>query len=309
MTVRIAVLLCTHNGEGHLGTQLRSLAEQTLAPAALFLHDWGSTDGTLGQLLAFADRFGHMFPIIVREHCDAPGARDSFVEAIDQSIGSDLPFDYLALCDQDDLWSTRKLSVCATRLADPTGPVLDLLHSDVRIVGLDGRAIADSFYAGATAFRPPLCLQDPSILLANPVIGMTLCVSRRCLLAVRHELRGPWMMHDWAIVLLALSHGFATAYVAQPLVDYRQHPSNVLGAAMGLRLVARLRKARGHFSRVRTQIALLDRVNRHGWRPLATRILRGGLLQRFHAARAAFRSTLLRRPSRLLLGCAILVLW
>lgn len=243
----------------------------------------------------------------IHRHATAPGAARSFMHAIEATL-NDEAFDCLLLCDQDDVWSPDKLAEYSRRLQAANTPV-DILFSDVRLVAADGAPIAPSYYAGLTPFRVPEDLQDPSILLANPVIGMTLCVSRRCLEALRLRMTGPWLMHDWAIVLLALSQGFRAQYVDMPLVDYRQHSTNTLGASTGLRLTSRLKKARKQFKSLRAQVAWLAASTEVGWSPRFDRILRGGRAQRFLVAAAAFKSRLLRRPAGILLGCAAILFW
>jgi glycosyltransferase involved in cell wall biosynthesis len=309
LDIRFAILVCTHNGQAHLEAQLKSLAAQSFAPIAVFVHDWGSRDETVAISRRFADAHRGRFVVEIQPHAHAPGPCESFVHAIRDCLASELPFDYLMLCDQDDVWATNKLAVYAERLRSAGEVPPDLLHSDVRLVRDDGTLIADSFYGGATPFRAPLELRDAAIVLTNPVIGMTLCASRRCLQAISPDLSGAWLMHDWAIVLLALSRGFRIAYVPTPLVDYRQHAENALGAPTGWRFAARLAKARHHFSRLKDQIEILRVAGGGRWSPAVERIVLGGALQRFHAAWAACRSRLLARRARLLLACAVLVLW
>lgn len=278
-----------------------------MPPAAVLVHDWSSTDETVVIANRFAQACSGQFAVRIHRHATTPGAASSFMQAIEASL-NDETFDYLLLCDQDDVWSPSKLTEYERRLRAVSTPA-DILFSDVRLVAADGTQIAPAYYAGLTPFRRPEDLQDPSILLANPVIGMTLCVSRRCLEALRPRMAGPWLMHDWAIVLLALSQGFRTQYVDMPLVDYRQHSTNTLGASTGLRLTSRIKKARKQFKRLRVQIAWLAASTEAEWSPQFVRILRGGLTQRFLVAEAAFRSRLLRRPAAMLLGCAAILFW
>jgi rhamnosyltransferase len=306
--VRIAVLICTHNGETHLDAQLASIAQQSASPVAVFVHDWGSTDSTLSLARRFAASNSNRFAVEVHAHDHAPGSKDSFLHAIRCCMSSDVAFDHLMLCDQDDIWSRDKLAVYAQRLERGDQPP-DLLFSDVRIVADDGKVLAPSYYAGATSFAQPQPLDDPGILITNPVIGMTLCVSRRCLKSVESSLQGPWLMHDWAIVLLALGRGCAAEYIPLPLVDYRQHERNVLGASTGLRFFARIAKARQHFARIREQLELIAKSDTSAWPPLVLRLLRRGPLQRIYAARVVFQSRLLGRGSRWLLSSGILLLW
>jgi hypothetical protein len=111
-------------------------------------------------------------------------------------------------------------------------------------------------------------------------------------------------MHDWALALLAVAQEAPTAFVAEPTVDYRQHGRNALGAAQGLRLRERFRKAGTQFARLRAQAAWLAQV-----RPRAPGLPVRALRSRVAAANIARRSTLLKPRNRWLLAGAILVLW
>lgn len=302
---RIAVVLCTHDGDRHVGEQLASIAAQSRLPVALFVHDWASGDATRAIVRDFARVRDREMPVVLVEHDRAPGPARSFIEAIRHCLGSPIDFDYLALCDQDDRWAPDKLERYAARIVEPGLPTPQLLHGDVRLVGPDGRLLAPSFYGPRSPFQVPRGLQDASLLLVNPVIGMTLCASRAFLESCGDDLDGHWLMHDWALALLAVARGASTAFVAEPTVDYRQHGRNALGAAQGWRLFERLRKARGHFARLRAQAASLSGSAAGGAGALPAHALRS----RLAAARIARRSNLLKPRSRWLLAGAILVLW
>jgi hypothetical protein len=143
----------------------------------------------------------------------------------------------------------------------------------------------------------------------NPVIGMTLCIRRDRLAELAPLLDGDWLMHDWALVLLAAARGLTIRYVAQPLVRYRQHAANVLGAAQGLRVRVRLMKARAHFARLRAQMARLQACGGMPHSRAGAALLVPGPMQRWRAATVAARSGLLKPHMAWLLGAAALLLW
>lgn len=305
---RIAILICTHNGGQYLAAQLASLAHQTYAPTAVFVHDWASTDGTRSVIERFTADHAGQLQMQLTTHDTAPGASRSFIIALRHCLLSCADFDYLAFCDQDDLWVPDKLATYAG-VINQADSAPSLLCSDVTLIDSEGRLMAESFYGGPSAFQAPIDLRDASLLLVNPVIGMTLCIARDVLESTESALDGQWLMHDWALVLLAVSRGYQVAYVPKALVQYRQHASNVLGAASGWRLLPRLKKATGHFARIRQQLASVCSTGGFPVAALAEGILRPGPMQRVHAARAAWSSGLLKSHNRWLLGCAILLMW
>lgn len=306
--IRIAILICTHNGGQFLAAQLASLAHQTHAPTVVFIHDWASTDGTRSVIEQFtADHAGKLH-VQLTTHVSAPGACRSFIIALRQCLSSRSDFDYLAFCDQDDIWSPDKLATYVG-VINQAASAPDLLCSDVALIDSEGRPLDESFYNGPSAFLAPIDLRDPSLLLVNPVLGMTMCISRDVLVSTESALDGQWLMHDWALVLLAVSRGHRVTYVPMSLVQYRQHAGNVLGASSGWRLLPRLKKATSHFARIRQQLKAVRSVGGFPVSALAEGILLPGPMQRLHAARAAFKSGLLKTHNRWLLGCAILLLW
>lgn len=98
---RMLVLLCTHQGERYLPQQLRSLLlEQTFAPKAVVVHDWGSTDGTRSLLHEFAIAMANRFEVHIVKHEQAPGPCVSFLRALDQVLEEYEQFDLLLPCDR-----------------------------------------------------------------------------------------------------------------------------------------------------------------------------------------------------------------
>jgi len=302
---RIAVLLCTADGADYLAEQLASIAAQSRPPVVVFIHDWNSRDRTRVLLAEFASLQSLSIPVTIVEHDNKPGAALSFIRAIKHCLAGDIEFDYLALCDQDDLWAPCKLRLYADRITEPGRITPEFLYGDVQIVGSDGKQIiSPTFYGPQSPFRAPLELKDPSLLLVNPVVGMSICASRRFLESHSDVLEGPWLMHDWALALLASSSGTPTAFLKAPTVNYRQHGANVLGATQGWRLYERFRKARQQFTRLKRQAEWLERsAGRHTEFPAKV------FDSRWSVAMIAVNSRLLKPIYRWLLACAILVLW
>jgi glycosyltransferase involved in cell wall biosynthesis len=305
---RFAILLCTHNGAAFLGPQLRSLAEQALPATVLFVHDWGSRDSTREIVAHFAAEQTGRLPVELIRHDETPGAARSFVAGLRHCITSPFGFDYVALCDQDDVWDAEKLARYAAAIGVAALPPA-LVYSDARLIDERGQVTAASLYGHSASFREPHDLHDPALLLANPVVGMTLCISRPCLAACAAELDGPWLMHDWALLLLGLSRGHRALYIASALAGYRQHRANALGAAHGWRFTHRLGKAARHFARIREQAERFGPDAALAFGAAAAGIARPGAAQRWHAVRAALGSSLFAPGRGWLLAAAIAVFW
>jgi glycosyltransferase involved in cell wall biosynthesis len=109
---RTSVALTTFNGQLHLEALLNSIARQTLLPAELVVCDDASTDGTIPLL----ENFSRTAPFPVRIHRNPTrlGVLDNFHQAFALCTG-----DFIAYCDQDDVWATDKIAKCQSKISQP----------------------------------------------------------------------------------------------------------------------------------------------------------------------------------------------
>ena len=231
----ILVLLPVYNGSAFLRTQLDSVLTQSHADVYVLCRDDGSTDGS-AKVLEQARQAAPERIFIVKDGLGNLGASANFALLLQHALDKDLPplaafkaAPYIALCDQDDIWHTDKLATCAAQLealelAHPGKPAL--VHSDLRVVAQDGSEIAPSMarYQG-------LQTQDHRFnaqLLSNTLTG---CTGLMNMQLVQQSLPIPpeAIMHDWWLSLVASAQG-ARHYIDQPLIDYRQHAGNAIGA-------------------------------------------------------------------------------
>jgi glycosyltransferase involved in cell wall biosynthesis len=237
----VSVALCTYQGERFLADQLRSIAAQTLPPAELVVCDDGSTDGTAHEVARFAESA----PFRVRFHVNASrlGVAGNFSRAISLCQGA-----VIALADQDDVWSPNKLERLVAALDDH--PDAGAAFSDAELVDGSLRPLGRTMF-DVTRFTPRrrrrfIAGKGLEVLLArNVVCGATL--------AFRSSLRDVLLpipttgLHDmWLSTLLCAVTGVAV--VDEPLVRYRQHGANQVGApATDLRSKLTRRRTQGVF--------------------------------------------------------------
>ena len=98
----ISIAMCTYNGDRFLREQSESILNQTRLPDHLIVCDDGSTDTTRSLLEQFARK--SPFPVELRFNSRNLGVTRNFEQAL-MACRSD----FIALCDQDDLWHPRKL--------------------------------------------------------------------------------------------------------------------------------------------------------------------------------------------------------
>ena len=94
---KVSVVVCTYNGEQFLREQLESVVNQTFPLHEIIIQDDGSTDRTMQIAMEYANRYDN---IIVKSNPDKQGINGNFFSAMRSCTG-----DFIAICDQDDLWA------------------------------------------------------------------------------------------------------------------------------------------------------------------------------------------------------------
>lgn len=243
---RISVAMATYNGEKYIREQLDSLARQTLLPVELVVTDDGSNDETLQIVEDFARRAP--FPVRVFRNETRLGYADNFIKAASLCQG-----DWIAFCDQDDIWMDQKLSVCADFLADKD--VILAAHSAWTLLNSGERGHLQP------RFRRTQVLEPGS---ANPLDnpnGFAIVMNRGLLnIADLSDRPRKVFAHDPWFWFLATSIG-RVATIAEPMAFYRQHESNVCGTYK-LTFAQRLRRTAGilHFDELAESELACSRV-------------------------------------------------
>jgi glycosyltransferase involved in cell wall biosynthesis len=281
---RIAILLSTHNGERFLPEQLDSIATQTHRDWVLYWRDDGSTDGTISLMRDFAARLG-TGRIRALSDPGRYGATESFFRLL--RAGEQDDPDMIAFADQDDVWIPEKLSRGAESLGriPADSPALyfarqKLVDSALRPLGL----------SPAVRRSPGF----PAALTQNVATGCTLMLNRAAAALVARSTAPAAANHDWWCYLLVAAAGGSLLPDTTPVVLYRQHGDNAVGAPASLlgRGLAALRRGPRSFMNVLQQhmAALVDQ--QHLISPLARtqlasleRALKGRLPDRIRALR------------------------
>jgi glycosyltransferase involved in cell wall biosynthesis len=282
----VSVAMATYNGAPHLEQQLESIVSQTLPPAELVVHDDGSTDETVDLLTAFAS--DSPFPVQVRVSEAGGGFADAFLHAATLCTG-----EFVAFCDQDDVWLPEKLATVVAALRAPD-VVLAVHLCSVVDDGL--RPVGRTFPRIGPGVCPPLST-DPWL----PVPGMAMAFERSLIEGLdlhrrppSHDLPGRPVRHDEWIYGLARAAG-SVAFLPQPLALYRQHAKNVMGAPTQSRAAAALATGWSYYSARRDQANAWSLA----FSELAEREQDAARRERLRRASASYRSLAERLESRL----------
>jgi hypothetical protein len=245
----VYILLATFNGRRFLEALLASLYAQEDGNWRLLVYDDGSIDGT-PEILARAARNEHRVSIQASrpEHL---GSTASFFLLMQRAL--DMGARYFALCDQDDVWLPEKLKqqravIHALEGAGHANRAL-LCWSDLSWIDGQGKTLARSHFrrAGAgAALRGP----GPWLLAMNAVPGCAMLGNRALLEKALPQPPGV-AHHDWWLALVAATCG-CVEVLDRPVVGYRQHGRNLIGAASpGTKVLGALASPAGLLARGR----------------------------------------------------------
>lgn len=258
--VRISVALGTRNGAAYVARQVVSILSQRPAPFEIVVGDDDSSDDTLALIERVHAEAREADPQLVTalriiRRVPALGVTQNFAETLAACEG-----DLIALSDQDDEWAPGKLA----RLADAfaADERLLLVHTDARLVDGDGTPLGLSLLEALEATdgeRAGLAAGDalPVLLRRNLVTGATVML-RRSLLDAALPIPGEWVHDEWLAAMAAATG--RVRLVPEPLIDYRQHGANQIGARRPTLSdkLARLREPRGErAARLARRTALL----------------------------------------------------
>ena len=231
-TPTVSVALCTRNGARYVAEQVRSILAQRPAPLELVIGDDDSSDDTVAIIeatvaAALASDSALATHLVVRHHRPALGVVGNFADAMAHCRG-----ELVALSDQDDVWRDDKLATLVPLFdADPE---LELVHTDARLVNADGAPLGHSLLEAlevTATERAGLTHGDgfAVLLRRNLVTGATV-VFRRTLLDAAQPLPAEWVHDEWLAAVAAAHGSGALRLLPEPLIDYRQHGANEIGA-------------------------------------------------------------------------------
>lgn len=230
----IAILLATYNGAANLTEQLESFARQTHPPALILVSDDGSTDATRTILSDFAAAHPAL-PLTVLEG-PRQGAAVNFLSLLAR-CPSDI--DMACFSDQDDVWLETKISRAVSALTDQVGgdarPLLYCARTWECDADLSNRRLS------RMPRKPP---DFRNALVQNIAAGNTIMLNPAALNIAREAAAytDEVAVHDWWIYQLMTGVGARTVFDTEPVLLYRQHHGNLIGANRGgLATLRRLR--------------------------------------------------------------------
>ena len=220
----ISIAMCTYNGDRFLREQSESILNQTRLPDHLIVCDDGSTDTTRSLLEQFARK--SPFPVELRFNSRNLGVTRNFEQAL-MACRSD----FIALCDQDDLWHPRKLQQL-TQLLE-ANPQAGFACSNAELIDHHGRALPRTLWDVQKVNPPFLLEQSPShrfdyLVRSNCVTGATMMLRKEILWKYLTPIPASWI-HDHWLVLLCEILNITGCTTSDVLTKYRLHSGQTIG--------------------------------------------------------------------------------
>ncbi len=221
---KVAVVMSVYNGEDYVSEQIESLLAQDVAGLAIFVRDDGSPHEASRDVLRSYERAGK-----ITLFCEKNvGVTASFLDVMSR-VPCD--YDYVALCDQDDVWYPHKIARAVELLSqgDPTVP---------RAYCAEYRWCDGEMNPGDRSRLMRVGCGFQLELFDNVAQGNTMVMSRALVDRVCAVGPSGVYYHDWWIALVACALG-ELVHDDYVCLDYRRTGSNVSPTGTGaLRILA-----------------------------------------------------------------------
>lgn len=224
----VAVCLAAFNGMDFLAQQLESILQQKDVAVTIFISVDKSMDGTEHWAELMAEDYSN---IVILPHGQIFGgaAKNFFRLLRDVNFSA---FDFIAFCDQDDIWLPEKLLRAYEMLLQTDA---DAYSSDVIAFWPEGRQYLIEKSQKQVSW-------DFLFEAAGP--GCTYVMRKELARAIQDLVKTHWDdvqkvgLHDWFVYAYARANGYRWVIDEYAGMLYRQHEKNQVGVNSGARAFA-----------------------------------------------------------------------
>lgn len=224
--MKVSVALCTFNGEKYIKKQLDSILNQTHKVDEIIVCDDVSSDSTLTILNTYKEKHPTLFKIFVNE--TNLKSNKNFEKALSLTTG-----DYIFFSDQDDLWSSEKVSLTIDVFLN--NKKTEGVFSNANLIDdndtelIDNITLWDTVGFFESELKKPINFLKFILINGNIVTGATFCVSKKvkefCFPFHTNEKN---LYHDHWIALLLAERNSLTC-INKNLTSYRIHSNQQVG--------------------------------------------------------------------------------
>ncbi|MBP5385604.1 MAG: glycosyltransferase family 2 protein [Lachnospiraceae bacterium] len=232
MRPTVDILLATYNGGKYLGELLASLLQQTYRNLHILIRDDGSKDDTVKILREYEAVSDGRIEIITDDRGNL-GVTNNMFCLLTHSRAP-----YVMFCDQDDVWMPDKVATLlkAIRLKEKQfGSQSILVHADAVTVDENLKPVSPDAKKSLTSYQTGRDKRKNSfvqLLLCNTAQGASMIFNRKLveeLEPIMHAILPNHVIYD-SITASVCSISGHVFYLARPLMYYRQHGRNLVGA-------------------------------------------------------------------------------
>jgi glycosyltransferase involved in cell wall biosynthesis len=232
---KVTVLLTTFNGVRFLDEQLTSLFYQQGVDIEVMVNDDGSTDGTI-EILEHWRAKGLIVSISQSRALGATRAFLTLLQSCDEK-------EFVAFCDQDDVWDISKLALQANSLDEST----PMMSTCLRLyIDESGEVIGKSKNLRELPSFVNSCFE-------NIAPGNTVLLNNSAIKVI-NSLQNPPVVHYDSWIYLLISTFGKVDFTPSYFVRYRIHLNNSVG--LRKQSFARMRKSLKNY--LEQQTFLLD---------------------------------------------------
>ena len=210
-TPTVAVVVATYNGATYLLPQLESIIQQTHKPSQIIIVDDASSDDTVTIAQAFAA--AHPEVMVVQNK-----TRLGYIKNFEKGMLL-ANANYVALSDQDDIWVPHKLEKLLASIGDQM-----LAYSDSELIDANGHLLHQkmSSIKNQPAYDTPIMYAIGAWAPGHAMLFKKELIDK--------AIPFPTIVtHDFWLGFVATCYS-TMVYVNEPLVHYRQHTQNAIGA-------------------------------------------------------------------------------
>ena len=222
---KVLILLAAYNGSDYIEEQLDSIIAQKSVDISILISLDASTDNTLNIIKLYQTKYDCIN--ILPYGTKLGSAGKNFFHLISKAKVDDC--DFIAFADQDDIWLDDKVSSAIKLMGDKNA---DGYSSNVTAFWKDGReALVKKSYPQV----------EYDYLFESPGPGCSFVMSNKLFTSIKSQIHNnygktqlPWL-HDWYCYSFARFNNYKWIIDEKPLMLYRQHGSNEVGANSGLK--------------------------------------------------------------------------
>lgn len=211
----VTVAMPVYNGENFIRQQLESIYNQTYKNIEVVVCDDCSTDGTVEILEEYAQKYGLKYQVNSKNL----GLIINYENVARMASG-----EFIAFADHDDLWVPEKIETLVANIGENS-----LITSDACLIDQDNNVIFDSFKKFGNIYIPEKENIFKFFVFFNFVSGHATMI-KSDMVDKMFPVEKGFVDADWWMGIVASRHG-GVKHLEKPLVKYRQHGDNSVGAA------------------------------------------------------------------------------